>query len=57
MTPEDGLKIRPFGKAGLTDQEYGSAPPVAENCVSDRADSRFLPAVNLGRLSMAEMER
>lgn len=29
ITPDDALRVSPFGSAGLTPQEYGAVPPVA----------------------------
>ena len=33
MTPDEGLRLKPLGNAGFTDQVYGNAPPVAVSCV------------------------
>jgi len=33
ITPDEALRLKPFGNVGVTDQAYGNAPPVAVNCV------------------------
>ena len=40
MTPDEGSRLKPFGKAEFTDQVWDDTPLVATNCMWAMTDSR-----------------